>query len=593
MANTPITELDFFAIKEQLKDYLKNQSRFKDYDYEGSNMSVLLDVLAYNTFQNNFYTNMAINEMFLDSAQLKSSVVSHAKELNYIPRSNVSPKATVRITIRDTTETALTILIPKFSRFSSVYQGQTFNFITDKSYVAYRITPGVFVADNVEIFEGEILDDFEKDGFIFSEDDDAESFKCILQNENVDITSIKVFSDDDTEEYVYRKDIYGIEKDDLVFYIEPYFDEKYAVVFGGNVYGKQPTADTDVKISYRITLGPTANGANRFSANFRNGITVETISSASGGALRETLDSIKFFAPKSIQIQERAVTSRDYEILLKQRFPEIQAVSVFGGDELEPPQYGRVAVSINKQSNQQISTSFQNEVVRYLSDKTPLTIQPVFVNPEYLYAKIDVDVNYTLKTTGKSQGQLEQNVRNTIKNFTDTNLNNFASILRHSKLSTAIDNTDISILSNSLVIKPYIEYSPPFRIKQNPKFNFNAELKRPYNRKEGVCPIDYDPAVRSTVFEYQGICVYFRDDGAGNIQIVSEDITNFAVINPNIGTVDYKTGEVRLTNFIVGAYDGTGIKVIANVKNLDVTAPKNRVFLLKDTDVAVRLIETK
>jgi hypothetical protein len=593
MANTPITELDFFAIKEQLKDYLKTQTRFKDYDYEGSNMSVLLDVLAYNTFQNNFYTNMAINEMFLDSAQLKSSVVSHAKELNYTPRSNVSPKATVRITIRDITETALTILIPQFSRFSSVYQGQTFNFITDKSYVAYRQSPGVFVADNVEIFEGEILDGFEKDGFIFSEDDDAESFKCILENENVDITTIKVFSDDDTKEYVFRKDIYGVEKDDFVFYVEPYFDEKYAVTFGGNVYGKQPTADTDVKISYRITLGPTANGANRFSANFRNGITVETISPASGGALRETLDSIKFFAPKSIQIQERAVTSRDYEILLKQRFPEIQAVSVFGGDELEPPQYGRVAVSINKQSNQQISTSFQNEVVRYLSDKTPLTIQPVFVNPEYLYAKIEVDVNYTLKTTSKSQGQLEQNVRNTIKNFTNANLNNFASILRHSKLSTAIDNTDISILSNALVIKPYIEYSPPFRIRQNPKFNFNAELKRPYNRKEGVCPIDYDPAIRSTVFEYQGICVYFRDDGTGNIQIVSEDITNFAVINPNIGTVDYKTGEVRLTNFIVDAYDGSGIKVVANVKNLDVTAPKNRVFLLKDTDVAIRLIEIK
>ena len=593
MANTPITELDFFAIKEQLKNYLKNQTQFKDYDYEGSNMSVLLDVLAYNTFQNNFYTNMAINEMFLDSAQIKSSVVSHAKELNYTPRSNVSPKATVRITIRDSVETALTILVPKFARFSSVYQGQTFNFITDKSYLAYRVSPGVFVADNVEIYEGEILDGFEKDGFIFSEEDNAQSLKCILQNENVDISSISVFSDDDTEEYTFRKDIYGVEKTDLVFYVEPYFDDKYAIVFGGNVYGKQPTADTDVKISYRITLGPTANGANRFSANFRNGITVETITAASGGTLRETLESIKFFAPKSIQIQERAVTSRDYEILLKQRFPEIQAVSVFGGDELEPPQYGRVAVSINKQSNQQISTSFQNDVVRYLSDKTPMTITPVFINPEYLFAKIEVTVNYTLKKTSKSRGQLEQNIRTTIKDFAEVNLNNFASTLRYSKLSTAIDDTDVSILSNELVIKSYIEYSPAFRVKQNPKFNFNAELKRPYNRKSGVCPIDYDPAIRSTVYELGGICVYFRDDGIGNIQIVSEDITNFAIINPNIGTVDYKTGEVRLSNFSVDAYDGSGIKIIANLKNLDITAPKNRVFLLKDTDVSITLAESK
>jgi hypothetical protein len=587
----PITELDFFAIKQQLKNYLKTQTKFKDYDYEGSNMSVLLDVLSYNTFQNNFYTNMAINEMFLDSAQLKSSVVSHAKELNYIPRSNVSPKAIVRVTIKDSNTDGLTILIPKFSRFSSQYQGQTFTFVTDKSYLAYKISPGTFVADNVEIYEGEILEGFQKDGFIFSEEDNVQSFKCVLQNENVDISSIRVFSDDDTEEYVFRKDIYGVEKNDLVFYVEPYFDDKYAVVFGGNVYGKQPPADIDIKISYRVTNGPAANGASRFSANFRNNVIVETISPASGGQLRETLESIKFFAPKSIQIQERAVTSRDYEILLKQRYPEIKAVSVFGGDELDPPKYGKVAISISLDSDQKISTALKNDILQYLSDKTPLTIRPIFIDAEYLYAQIDLDVNYTLKVTSKSQSQLEQNIRNAIKDFADKNLNNFGSVLRHSRLSTVIDSTDISILSNMLVIKPYIKYVPPLRMKQNEKFNFGAELKKPYNKVISSDSFDFEPAIKSTVFNYKGVCCFFRDDGNGNIQIVSQDKVNFDIIKPNIGTVDYRTGLVRLSNFIVDAYPENGIKVLANMKNVDIIAPKNRVFLLKDEDVSIRLIE--
>lgn len=593
MTNTPITELDFFAIKEQLKDYLKTQTKFKDYDYEGSNMSVLLDVLSYNTFQGNFYTNMAINEMFLDSAQLRSSVVSHAKELNYTPRSNVSAKAIVRVTIKDTTYKGLAIEIPAYSRFVSNYQNQNFNFITQGTYIAYKTGPGVFVADNVEIFEGDILQNFEKDGFIFFEADGDASFRCVLQNENVDISSIRVFSDDDLEEYIYKKDIYGVQDTDLVFYVEPYFDDKYSVIFGANIYGKQPKSDTDIKISYRVTNGAIANGANRFTANFRSSVTVELIEAASGGADRETIDSIKFFAPRSIQIQERAVTSRDYEILLKQKFPDIKSVSVFGGDELDPPQYGRVAVSINKQSNQQISTPFQNDVLAYLSDKTPLTIKPVFVNPGYLYANILVEASYTLKTSSKSRGQFEKTIRDTIQNYAETNLNDFAKVIRHSKLSTAIDNTDTSILSNTLTIKPYIEYSPEFGVKQNPKFNFNAELKRPYNSTAGACPIDYESAITSTTFDYQALCAYFRDDGIGNIQIVSDNANTTTVINPSVGTVNYDTGEVKLNSIAVDSYVGTGIKIIATMKSLDITSPKNRVFLIRDEDVAVILNEIK
>jgi hypothetical protein len=594
MANTPITELDFAAVKNQLRDYLKNQTQFKDYNFEGSNMSVLLDVLAYNTFQNNYYTNMAINEMFLDSAQLKNSVVSHAKELNYIPRSVTSAKAAVKITIVDTNATSLALLIPQNARFSTNYQGDNFNFVTAKSYMAYKTVPGVYVADNVEIFEGEILSDFEKDGFIFDSENSFEVIRAILANENVDIDTIKVFSDDDTEEYTYRKDIYGVQPDDKVFYLEPYFDNKYAVVFGGNVYGKQPSSDVDIKISYRVASGTAPNGANKFSTKFMQNVTVETITAATGGADRENLESIKFFAPKSIQIQERAITTNDYETLIKQRFPQVSAVSAYGGDELDPPQFGNVAISVNLNNNEKISSLFKKDVLGYLSDKTPMTIRPIFVDPEFLYANISANVYYTSKTTSKSIGQIEEEVRNVIKNYSNANLNSFGSSLYVSQISGDIDDLGVSILSNTLNVSPYIEYSPRLFVKENPSFNFGAELIKPYPFVVSQGFANYKPAVRSSIFQYQGICCYLQDDGNGNIQIIADDIeANKTVVNTNIGVVNYLTGVIKLTSFEVQAYSGTGIKIISNYVNPDITAPKNRVFIIKDTDVSVNIIEKK
>jgi YHS domain-containing protein len=594
MPNTPITELDFAAVKNQLRDYLKNQTQFKDYNFEGSNMSVLLDVLAYNTFQNNYYTNMAINEMFLDSAQLKNSIVSHAKELNYIPRSVVSAKAVVKLTIIDTNSTSLTILIPQNARFATNYQGDNYNFVTEKSYLAYRTAPGVYVADNVEIFEGEILSDFEKDGFIFPAEDGFEVLRAVLVNENVDISTIKVFSDDDTEEYTYRKDIYGVQPDDKVFYIESYYDNRYAVVFGGNVFGKQPKDDIDIKIGYRVSSGADVNGANRFSTKFMPNVTVETIEAASGGAPRESLESIKFFAPKSVQIQERAITSNDYAVLIKQRFPQISSISVYGGDELNPPQFGNVAISINLNNNNKPSSIFKRDVANYLADKTPMTIRPIFIDAEFLYATITANVFFTRKTTSKSVGQLEQEIRNKIKEYSDTNLNEFGASLYISQLSGDIDDLSNSILSNSLTVSPYIEYSPILFVSENPSFNFDAELIKPYPFKISQGFSNYKPAIRSSIFNFEGVCCFLQDDGLGNIQIITDDIdANKTVVKPVIGTVDYKTGSVNLTAFTVQGYPGTGIKIIANYLIPDIIAPKNRVFSIKDTDVSINIIEKK
>jgi hypothetical protein len=592
---TPIVELDFEAVKNQLKAYLRSQTQFKDYNFEGSNMSVLLDVLAYNTYHNNFYTNMAINEMFLDSAMLRNSVVSHAKELNYLPRSRKSSKAVVRIRIDDPqrTITDQTVVIPTYTEFTTTYLGTTYNFVTNQTYVARKTAPFTYETGDVEIFEGEMLQSFEREGFLV---DDDGVLRVALSNPEVDTDSIVCFIDaeatEDQNVFQYRTNIFGVGPTDPVFYIEPFFDNRYNIYFGNNIFGLQPSAFEDVKVRYRICSGAEPNGANSFTTSFVPNvqITVTTVQVAAGGAERETIDSIKFNAPKALQIQERAITTRDYEILLKQQFPEISAVSAFGGDALDPPQFGKVAISVYLNDNAQlISQTLANSYIEFLRERTPLTIEPFFVRTDFLYADLAVNVYYTTKETEKSAGQIEALVRSKIQNWSLNNLNTFGAVLRLSKLSREIDIIDSAIQSNSIIAKPIIEFSPTINIVTNPSFKFGTELQRPYAFSTSMGFANYKPAIVSSVFDQNGTCVFFQDDGRGNIQIVTDDRTNPQIVNPNAGTVDYVTGEVKLVKFETESYPGSAIKIYANTKEDDIRSPNGRVFLIRDEDVRVNV----
>lgn len=593
MATKPINELDFARIKDQFIAHLRNQTQFKDYDFTGSNMNVLLDVLAYNTYMNNFYTNMAINEMFLDSAVLKNSVVSHAKELNYLPRSRKSSRAVVNVTIRDTQETGQTITIPRFTRFSTNYAGDNFNFITDKVHVARKVSTGVYVATLVELFEGEILTNFEKDGFFL---DEQNFLRCNLINDNIDTSTIEVYVDDEATEgqnqFFYTKDIFGVTPTSKVFYLDPYFDDRYTIYFGRNIFGEQPSLDIDVKVQYRVCSGEEANGANRFTSSFRPGVTVSTVTSAAGGSERENLDSIKFFAPKSIQIQERAVTASDYEILLRQRFPEIRSISVYGGDELDPPQFGRVAISVNLQGQGILSNTNKSEYLRYLSDKSPLTIEPIFIDSEFLYTEAIVDINFSRKLTSKSTAQLEALIRDAILTYSATNLDDFGETLRSSRLSAAIDDLDDGILSNSLCVNPIIEYAPVLNLTLNPRFKFETQLVKPYPFRATNGFADFKPSVVSTAFRYKNVLSKLQDDGSGNMQVVSASSVNTEILDPTIGTVDYTTGDVKLINFAVESFAGNAIKIYAASTSSNITAPKSRILSIRDEDITVNFIET-
>lgn len=592
MATKPINELDFAAIKEQFIDHLRNQTQFKDYNFEGSNMNVLLDVLSYNTYMNNFYVNMAINEMFLDSAVIKNSVVSHAKELNYLPRSRTSAKAIVNITITDTIETASTITIPRFTEFTASFNGVNYNFITDKVHVARRTSGNIFIATNVDIYEGEILDGFDKDGFFIDEEN---ALRCNLSNENIDISTIEVFVDEEATEgenqFFFTPDIFGVTPTSKVFYLDPYFDDRYSVYFGRNIYGEQPLPDIDIRIRYRACSGDEPNGANRFTTSFRPGVVVTTVEAASGGAERETLDSIKYFAPRSLQVQDRAVTARDYEVLLRQRFPDIQAVSVYGGDELEPPQYGKVAISINLQGSTTLSDTKKNDFLNFLSDKTPLSIEPIFVNPEFLFVETIVNVAWSRKQTGKSTSELEALIREAIVNYSTENLGEFGGTLRNSRLSALIDSLDDGIISNELCINPIIEYVPTLNLTLSPSFKFNSQLIKPYPYRPINGFNNFKPSITSTRFTYRGVSSLLNDDGNGNVNVVNSNISNRQLLTPNVGTVDYTTGEVRLINFAVESFIGNSIKIYAASLSKDISAPNNRILLIKDEDIDITFTE--
>jgi hypothetical protein len=596
MANpkTPITELDFAAIKEQFKVYLQTQTQFKDYNFEGSNMSALLDVLSFNSYQNNFYTNMALNEMFLDSAVLKNSIVSHAKELNYIPRSRKSAKAVLNLTINDTTTNASTITVPQYFELSANYQGESYNFVTNEAYTARRTAPGVYEAQNVEFFEGEMLQSFQREGFIVDADG---VLRVYLTNNEVDTDSLVVFVDaeatDDANVFTRATTIFGVNPTDKVFYLEPYLDDRYSIYFGKNQFGLQPEEFEDVRVRYRICSGAEPNGAAEFgtgSINDTGTVSATVVQAAAGGQERESMESIRYFAPKALQVQERAVTTKDYEVLLQQAFPEITAVSAYGGEQLDPPQYGRVAISVYLNDNTEIiSSTLSNSYIAYLKERAPLGIEPIFVATEFVYGDMAVNVTYTKKNTEKSKAELESLVRAAIQKYSDDNLEGFDKSLRVSKLSSIIDGLDTGIESNEISVLPIIEYSPPLNFNTNPAFRFEAELIKPYPFKSANGFVDYKPAIKSTVFDVDGTCVFLQDDGQGNVMTITDEVTNPQIINPTAGTVDYKTGEVKLTNFKVETFTGSAIKISAKTKTADIKAPKGRVFILRDTDVKVTM----
>lgn len=596
MANAPITQLDFDQIKSNLKEYLKGQERFKDYNFEGSNMAVLLDVLAYNTFQNNFFTNMAVNEMFLDSAQLRGSVVSHAKALNYTPRSRVSASAKVNVTLSVTGVGGILptfVVIPAKTKFNARCGNKTFSFFTDN---AYTITPvnNTYTYYGAMIYEGAYVQE------IFNVSGTSDKF--VLSNTNVDTSSIRVYLrdsvDDQTEtEFVQRTNVFGASSADNVFYVQAYDEEKYQLIFGLDNFGVQPKSGNIIRVEYRVTNGEEANGITSFiPATSIAGYpaTSTLVSAAEGGAEKESIDSIRYFAPKSLQVQDRAITESDYEILLKAKFPEIQAISVYGGEELNPPRYGRVVVAVDVAGADGVSENNKTKYSAYLHQRSPIGIEPIITSPQFMFATVSTRVYYDTRKTAASSGDISKIVAEAISNFNTENLNDFRATLRVSRLQAAIDDADAHILSNDLEVNPFIPLNPVLNQKNVYDVSFANALVLDQHIEVGESITNHRPAIKSSSFTYNGSSAFIMDNGSGQLDIVKlntiSGVSSYRFLVRNIGTVNYETGRVVIRNLNVSAFAGSEIKLIGRTRIPTITSPKSRILTIRDSDVKIDVV---
>jgi hypothetical protein len=620
MANSSIvlTQLDFDSYKDSLKTFLKSQDRFKDYDFDGSNLSVLLDVLSYNTYQNAFYLNMISNEMFLDSAKLRDSVISHAKELNYLPRSFRSSSAVIKLVITSADVAKRSIVIPKGTSFTSRVDDFTYNFSTTENYVITNRTPSgsnfVYESDAIRVYEGNYLSDTYTVNY-----DRPLNYK--ISNKRVDLESllVTVFEDNGTTVQTYKRatSLFGHDGNSKVFFLQPGIGDTYEVVFGDGVVGRKPKNNSVCIIEYRTCNGELPNGAFKFinTARIDNepNVVIETITAATDGAVAEDLNSIKYNAPRAFTTQERAVTSEDYENLLKANFPEINAVVAYGGEDASPPQYGRIFLSIDLQEVDGLPKIKEAEYKRFLRSRSSVAIEPLFVSPDYTYVYVNTNIKYNINLTGLNPEDIRTNVIDSILNHASTNLNNFGRTLRYSRFIRDIDAAETSIISNETEVE-LVKYLTPVLSTtvtstptstsgslvslatsgvvssgQNVTIDFKNPLRNDVPGKGAEHLIGDIHVVSSSTFTYNGLAnCRLEDNGDGIMRIINTSGTQHRTIL-DIGTVDYDTGIVRINNFNITNYTGTSLKIYAKPRTLDITSSQNVILNILENDVDVTI----
>lgn len=588
MANSSIqlTSLDFDSLKSSLKSYLREQDIFLDYDFEGSNINVLLDILSYNTYLNAMYLNMVGNEMFMDSAQLRDSVVSHAKELNYLPRSFASSVANVDIKIVTTDPNKRSTIIPKGTQFTTKVGNQNFLFSTDDNIIITSANT-TFLAQNVRIFEGI----FQSDSYAVNYE---EPLRYRISAKNVDVSSITLTVVEDNGKtpikYLRANSLFGLNADSRVFFIQASYGDQYEIVFGDGVIGRRPKNNSVIIVEYRTSSGELPNGANVFkpvgAIDSETNITITTNERASSGAVAESVQSIKYNAPRYFTTQERAITTEDYENLLKIQYPEINTVSAYGGEDLDPPQYGRVFITVDLKDFDGVPQIKKDEYYKFLKPRCPVAIDPIFIDAQYLYLYVNTIVKYNINVTSLNTDDITARVVSQIRQYATDNLNNFNSVFRYSKLVSAIDGVDTSIVSNEtdILLTKYV--TPTLNTNQNLTIDFTVPLALTVPELQSAHESVEAHTISSSRFVFDGKQAIAEDDGVGNMRIVVFDGVNH-VKAADIGTVDYETGVVRLNDFRITAFEGSYLKFYAKTRAKDIQTSKNIILNILESDVIV------
>lgn len=592
MANNSISlvNLDFDTLKDQLKTYLKSQAQFSDYDFDGSNMSVLLDIMTYNTHLNAFYLNMVASEMFLDSAQLRNSVVSIAKSLNYTPRSAKSAKAKLNLQFPQSGLSVFTI--PKNTRFSGKNSIGTFQFLTNESIVLYP-SGGKFTANDITVYEGPLT----TDAFII--DYSLESQRFILSNDSIDTDSIEVFVTESNAitptQYSPATSLFGLTSTSTAYFIQATEDTKYEIVFGDGTFGARPADGSTVLVTYRVTAGPDANKATNFLLSDNLGAvngygssiipTVTVVESGYGGAEAETIEEIRYRAPKAYQTQDRAITVNDYKTLVTREFQTIKSVFVYGGEQVtDYPRYGTVYVVPITFTGDLLSQAEKIDIETYLKERAALGVTPRVIDPDYLYVNVYSTVRYNPNITSLTASDIEAAVKSAIQDFNTNQLSEFNSELNLSRLETTINSADASIVTNQTELTLKKLYQPELNRLTYPLFEFRNEivpgtvLSSKFNSGGRVYQyVDRNPNNDTITVSFDGEKTVVTN--SSNI-IYLADVTNtLAVTYTAAGIVNYVTGSITIDPIVVTNFvDAAGIEVTVKPAKSDVSSALNDVI---------------
>ena len=588
MAVTQFTNLDFSEIRTSIKDYLRANSTFSDFDFEGSNFSVLIDVLAYNTYLTAFNTNMVVNESFIDSATLRENVVSLARNVGYVPISRTAARSEVTFQLSDLNTSYKTATLRR-GIVCTGFQDNTSYIFSIPEDVTVPITSGVATFDTIECYEGTLLKK------VFTVDTSQPNQKFILPNPYIDTSSIRVSVKETAEsttarDYIPVDNIINVNGESRIFLIQEISDERYELFFGDGIFGKKLENGNQVEVTYITTNGVSGNGASNFS--FSGTVVSDTqvditgnagflfSTQSEGGADIQSIESIRYYAPRMYSTQYRAVTAGDYEAVLQTLYPNIESVTAYGGEELDPPRFGRVFIAAKPKNAEYLSEQTKESLLLDLKRYSIAGIKPEFVDVNVVYVELDATVYYNSNFVG-SPNNLKSKVSQSLELFSNsTDLNKFGGRFKYSKSLKVIDNSSESITSNITKVK--------IRRNVGALINEPTQYIICYENRFAVSPLGYN--IRTTGFTIEGSSktLYISDTPntdlkTGKLYLFSIDGETLTVEQQDIGTVDYMTGEINIDNITVSStvISNNIIEVEATPYSNDVIAKKS-IYLTLD-----------
>ena len=591
-SNINITDLDFDQVSASLKEYLKGQTTLKDYDFEGSNLAILTDLLAYSAHTSAFNANMVASEMFLDTAQIRKNVVSRAKELGYTPSSRTASKATFDLTVNSPTiagETPNSLTLNRGHEFTTIFDGTSYTFI---SLDNKTITPtaGTFRFDDLDIYQGKLTTDV----YRYSSQVTNQRFPLLNPNIDTSTITINITSNNTVTAWTKAGDLTNITTTSTVFYTQENDEGLFEVYFGDGIIGQEPKDGDEISISYLVTDSTHANGASTFSMatsiQGNSDVTMTNTVSASGGKDIETPDQIKFSASKFYTSQNRLVTVQDYKAKLQDLYPGADSIAVWGGEDADPIAYGKVYVAIKpSQYSNNLTSAEKTSLKTSLSALSILTVRPEIIDAEILQVIITSNFKYDPTKTSQTKSALETLVKASILAYDNDELSGFDTLFRHSQLSTKIDSVETSVLSNITTIKLKKDYTATVDgTASSISLTFGNALYNPHSGHNAAG----GGILTTTGFFVSGDAsteYFFDDDGEGNIRRYSLSGSTRVYKDNTAGTIIYSTGKVSINSLTFTSTSGTAstIEFTVTPSSNDVISARNQLLDITANEISV------